>query len=443
MATLPIDSTSTQSEASHPTTAIEEQPLVKTSADLKRMMFLISAGLFITAAGEPGVIGSLPFRFLFKDQFHWDAAQQANFFAIATFAWYFKPLAGLLCDSFPLFGTRRRSYLILSSAAAGLCWVLFALAPKTYAAFFWLMIVLNAMIVITSTVIGGLLVEAGQEGGATGRLASVRYAIDNIIGVIMGPLGGWLATHAFGLTAGIGAVLLCGMVPIALFFLKEPRTATVNTQVWRNAAAQFRTILRSGTMWAAAVLLFFVFISPGFGTALTYYQSDVLKFSTEFIGMLGALSSVGGIIATALYAYYCRKFSLKTLLSIGILLNSISSLLYLGYHSRSLAIAIETSNGFFAVLGVLPLFDLAARATPHGSESFGYALLMSVYNIAAFAVSNPLGSWLYELHTPLWHHNLTNLVWLNSGTSLIALILIPFLPRVLLNRREGETTAAG
>ena len=66
---------------------------------------------------------------------------------------------------------------------------------------------------------------------------------------------------------------------------------------------------------------------------------------------------------------------------------------------------------------------------------------MSVYNIAVFAVSNPLGSWLYELKLPLWHHNLTSLVWLNTATSLIALLLIPFLPRVLLNRREGETTA--
>ena len=440
MASPPLDSVNTPPEPSPAAESLSASPLVKSQADLKRMMFLISVGLFITAAGQPGVIGALPFRFLFKNQFHWDAAQQANFFAIATFAWYFKPLAGLLCDSFPLFGTRRRAYMIISSVGAGVCWVLFAFAPKTYTNFFWLMIVLNAMMVIMSTVIGGMLVEAGQEGGATGRLASVRYAIDNIISVIVGPLGGWLAARAFGLTAGIGAFLLFAMVPITVFFLKEPRTATVNTQVWRNAAVQFRTILRSGTMWAAAVLLFFVFIAPGFGTALTYYQTDVLHFSTEFIGMLGAFGGIGGIIATALYAYYCRKLSLKPLLIIGILLNAASSMLYLWYHSRNLAIAIDFSNGFFAVLGVLPLFDLAARATPHGSESFGYALLMSVYNIAVFAVSNPLGSWLYELKLPFWHHNLTSLVWLNTATSLIALLLIPFLPHVLLNRREGETT---
>jgi predicted MFS family arabinose efflux permease len=292
--------------------------------------------------------------------------------------------------------------------------------------------------VITSTVIGGLLVEAGQEGGATGRMASLRYAMDGVIGVITGPLGGWLAARAFGLTAGIGACLLFSMVPITLIFLKEPPVAKRNMQVWRNAAWQLWDILHSGTMWAAAVLLFFVFIAPGFGTALTYYQTDVLHFKPEFIGILQALGGIGGLLATGLYAIYCRKLTLKPLLLMGILLNALSSLLYLAYHSSSQAIFIDFSNGFLGVLGVLPLFDLAARATPKGSESFGYALLMSVYNLAIFAVSNPLGSRLYELADPFWHHNLMRLVWLNTGTSLIALVLVPFLPRVLLSKREGE-----
>jgi hypothetical protein len=436
MPSSPLNSSESNTEELVP--ELEPPPIITSAADLRRTIFLISVGLFITSIGQPSVIGNLPFRFLFKNQFHWDAEQQANFFAIATFAWYFKPVAGLICDSFPLFGTRRRAYLMYSSALAGVCWLLFIVAPRTYAAFFWLTVVLNTMMVITSTVIGGVLVEAGQEGGATGRLASVRYAVDNIISIIVGPLGGWLADRAFGLTAGIGAFLLLSMVPATIFLLREPPVAKRNLEVWSNAAAQFRIILRSGTMWAAAALLFLVFVAPGFGIVLNYYQSDVLHFDNQFIGYLQALGGIGGILATGLYAVYCRKLTLKPLLIIGILMNALSSLLYIWYHSRNLAMVIDFSNGFFGILGILPLFDLAARATPKGSESFGYALLMSVYNLAVFAVSNKLGSHLYELHNPLWHHNLTRLVWLNTGTSLIALVLVPFMPRVLLDKREGE-----
>jgi predicted MFS family arabinose efflux permease len=421
---------------------VKTVPLVRSPKDLRRMFFLISAGLFITSMGQPGVIGQLPFLFLFKNEFHFNAAQQANFFAIATFAWYLKPLSGLLCDSFPLFGTRRRSYLLVSAAVAGLAWSLFAIAPRTYASFFWLMVVLNAAMVIASTTIGGILVEAGQEGGATGRLASVRYGIDGVINVIAGPVGGWLAARAFGFTAGIGALLLFSLVPLTLGFVREERGAARNLEVWSAAAVQFRLILRSKTMWAAAALLLFVFMAPGFGIALRYYQQDVLKFSTVFIGRLQALSGIGGILATILYAVLCRKLLLRPLLLVGILLNAISSILYLWYQSPLSAMVIDTSNGFLGVLGILPLFDLAARATPRGSESFGYALLMSVYNIAVFAISNPIGSWLYELPSAGWHHNLTRLIWLNTGTSLIALVLVPFLPQVLLTHREGQASSA-
>jgi MFS family permease len=406
------------------------------------MYFLVSAGLFITTLGQTGVIGQLPFRFLFKNQFHFNAAQQANFFAIATFAWYLKPLAGLLCDSFPLFGTRRRSYLILASAVAGLAWSLFAIAPRSYATFFWLMVMLNSAMVIASTTIGGILVEVGQEGSATGRLASLRYGIDGVINVIAGPLGGYLAARAFGWTAGIGAVLLFTLVPVTVVLVKEQPLARRNLEVWSAAAIQFRLILKSKTMWAAALLLLFVFMAPGFGIALNYYQQDVLQFSTEFIGRLQALAGIGGILATVLYAYLCRKVDLKPLLLGGILLNAFGSLLYLGYRSPGNAMVIDSVNGFLGILGVLPLFDLAARATPKGSESFGYALLMSVYNVAVFAISNPLGSWLYERPGIGWHHNLSRLIWLNAGTSLVALILVPLLPRILLAQREGASPSS-
>jgi hypothetical protein len=424
-----------------PTADAGAAPLVRTPADLRRMFFLISAGLFITSLGQPGVIGQLPFRFLFKNQFHLNAAEQANFFAVATFAWYLKPIAGLLCDSFPLFGSRRRSYLILASVLAGLTWSLFAIAPRSYATFFWLMVSLNAAMVVASTSIGGLLVEAGQEGHATGRLASLRYAIDGVIYVVAGPLGGWLAARAFGWTAGLGAMLLFLLVPVTIVLVKEPRLARRNLAVWAAAAAQFRLILRSKTMWTAAALLLFVYMAPGLGIAMNYYQEDVLRFNTTFIGRLQALSGMGSIVATGLYAYFCRRLLLKHLLWGGILLNAISSLPYLWYRSPQSAMIIDTTSGFLATLGLLPLFDLAARATPKGSESFGYSLLLSVFNIAVFAISYPVGSWLYELPGVGWHHKIDRLIWLNAGTSLLALVLVPLLPRILLTQRDGEISA--
>src|SRR5919108_6657815 len=47
-------------------------------------------------------------------------AQVATFGTIALVPWLIKPVYGMISDSFPLFGRRRKSYLLLTSALATL-----------------------------------------------------------------------------------------------------------------------------------------------------------------------------------------------------------------------------------------------------------------------------------------------------------------------------------
>jgi len=46
------------------------------------------------------------------------AGQVADFFFITTIPWLIKPVYGLVSDFFPLWGRRRKSYLLLTSAVA-------------------------------------------------------------------------------------------------------------------------------------------------------------------------------------------------------------------------------------------------------------------------------------------------------------------------------------
>src|SRR5499433_4620526 len=47
------------------------------------------------------------------------AGQVADFFFISTIPWLIKPVYGLLSDFVPLWGRKRKSYLLLTSAVAG------------------------------------------------------------------------------------------------------------------------------------------------------------------------------------------------------------------------------------------------------------------------------------------------------------------------------------
>lgn len=415
----------------------KEEP-VAPPGEFQRLIALIGLGLFITTIAQPKSIGNLPFLFLFKNKMHLNALQIASFWAVSNFAWYLKPFAGFLCDGFPLFGTRRKWYLILSAGLGGLLWTVYAFLPVSYAPFLWLTVALACMMVVASTTLGGIMVEQGQKYGANGRLASLRQGLEGVMGLIVGPLGGWLAARAFGITVGIGAALLLSLVPVTLLFLREPVTAKRDTDVWKNILAQLKNVFGSRTMWAAAGLLFFVFLAPGFGTPLQFYQIDTLKFSSTFMGWLGVYDGIGGIIGSVIYATFCRKVNLRLMLTLGIVINASGTLLYLFYHSAATAQIITFSNGILGAIAVLPLFDLAARATPKGSESFGFSLMMSVRNVTLFVISELIGSYLYSnLQWPF-----VRLVWLNAGSTALVLLLIPFLPAALMRLKEGETAAA-
>jgi len=158
--------------------------------ELVRSAFLIGSGVFATTLAQPAVI-KLPLQNLLKTDLHVAPEGMAVFFAVSALAWYFKPLAGILSDSFPLFGTRRRHYLLFSATTAAVLWLLVGLVPRSYGSLLGAVVAMNAMLVMGSTVVGGLLVEAGQRYGATGRLTSARYFVMNVCLLLGGPLGGF------------------------------------------------------------------------------------------------------------------------------------------------------------------------------------------------------------------------------------------------------------
>ena len=403
--------------------------------DLRRDLIFIAYAVFITTLAQDKVLGNLPIKFWLKNDLGVTKTQLASFWFWAGLAWYVKPLFGLIIDSFPLFGTRRRWWMIGSSILAAGAWGLVSLGRHQYSTMLWGEILLGVLMVVASTIMGALLVEAGQRNGATGRVSSVREFVSGACALIAGPVGGWLATRAFGLTAGIGAGLLISLAAVAFFLLPEKPVAKRNERVWVEAGQQLKLVFASKTLWSAAGLLVLFFFSPGFSTPLFYRQTNLLHFSPNFLGTgLTLASSIAAMVGAATYGLICRRFNLRFMLYVGIVLNTVGGLLYYGYHpTHFVAIYIEIASGFLGTLGVLPLYDLATRATPRGGEAMGYALMMAARNVALFG-ADVVGSWLQDsLHMP-WNV----LVVLNAGTTALCLIVIPFLPGLLMKHREGE-----
>src|SRR5205085_2507663 len=159
-------------------------------------------------------------------------------------------------------------------------------------------------------------------------------------------------------------------------------------------------------------------------------------FTPQFLGWLALVRGTTGLVGAGLYGFMCKRISLNRLLIIGIVLHVLGSLTFLFYLSEPVAIQVEAAYGFCYTLAVLPIFDLAARATPEGCEAMGLALIMSLWNVAN-ALSDILGSWLFGQH----HVEFLGLVWLNALTTLCVLPFLRLVPARLVTLPHAEAVS--
>jgi folate/biopterin transporter len=68
-------------------------------------------------------LSDLAISYLYKDDFGMSPAQVAVALGISDIPWIIKPIWGMISDSIPLFGYRRRSYLILLGLLGALCYI--------------------------------------------------------------------------------------------------------------------------------------------------------------------------------------------------------------------------------------------------------------------------------------------------------------------------------
>lgn len=179
-------------------------------------------------------------------------------------------------------------------------------------------------------------------------------------------------------------------------------------------------------------MMLLIFLAPGYNSLLSVIQIKQLHFTPHQMGVLtsdGAACAVAGTIA---YGLACRRFDLRPFLAVGIILNVVSTLLVFFYNSFHAALIIVTVDSFMGTLAVLPVYDLAARATPRGCEAMGFSLMMAVRNVALFG-SNLAGAWAAEKYHVSFH---TMLV-INAAFTACVLFLVPYIPAALVARRDG------
>ncbi|HEX4129805.1 MAG TPA: MFS transporter [Pirellulales bacterium] len=366
------------------------------SPTVRRLGPLLAAMYFIQGIGEPsdGLLAQ-PMMSLLRS---WQRSPQeiATFSAALVLPWALKPLYGLLVDSVPLFGSRRKSYLIASSLLSTIGFAaLYVYAPQEPAP--WLLLACLLVpalgVAFADVVIDALMVEFGQPTGTTGQLQSIQWSAIYAAAIITSLAGGELSQRAmYRLPLLICAVFSGAMLWMAVRLVEPPAIAATARTDQYHAAPR-------GSAWPLLLVLgTFIFLwhfNPFCGAVLYLHLTSGLGLSESFVGTSNAIAAVTALAACGLYAAYCRRLSARQLIHVSIGLGVIGTLCYAAVDGERSACIAAALFGFASTVATLAMLDLTAQVCPLAWAATVFATMMAVANLSMM-LSTHLGGAMYQ-----------------------------------------------
>jgi predicted MFS family arabinose efflux permease len=411
-------------------------PEAKTA--INRLLLFFALVYVVEGLGQIVGLISQPLNFYLKEVQGFTPLQITGFVTVFNLPWIVKPVYGLISDFVPLFGYRRKSYLIIANlaAVAGYYWVTRLVAPNDL--LLALLLTAYAM-AISSTLCGAVLVENGQRLHESGAFVNQQWLWFNIASMAAAVGGGQLVEHlapasALHIAAGIVAVAPLAVVVGTLVLIREKRMPA-NVAGMKDTLRGLVTAFKRRQLWIVAGFIFLYYFSPGLSTPLYFHMTDELKFSQGYIGILGSIAAAGWIVAALLYRWLFQSLTLKQMLNLSIALGTITTAAYLLLSNEAAAAIINFCAGFSAMLATVATLTLAADYCPPRAEGFSFAVLMSIINLANTLADNA-GSFLYS---HVFENRLPPLVIMSAAFTAFAFVLVPLLR--LGDKRQGDPVA--
>ncbi|KAF4705826.1 hypothetical protein FOZ63_030672, partial [Perkinsus olseni] len=270
-----------------------------------------------------------------KEDLLMSPATSALVWGISRIPWLLKPLLAFTSDSIPIFGYRRKPYLIGSAGVHILSLGLLSLchAPHSIVLPLLCLSLRSTVRAWTAAISQAILVEDNQGGG--------REAINNIVadffwvravGIVISSYGTGLLLEVFKPHV---VFVLFGIFPattcITTWFMHEERVHVGRGGVERglqvdasdapsfgdHLSKQYNEVAAAlgtnSTLTASLVNFFFYMSGPNYDQALYYYYIDKLGFSPEIMGQVQMFKGTARLTGPLLYKFFLSRVSFKTL----------------------------------------------------------------------------------------------------------------------------------
>jgi predicted MFS family arabinose efflux permease len=379
--------------------------------------------LIQTYGSNPGLFG-LPLTIYLKESLQLSPAQLASFSSLVFTPWMIRPLYGIIGDAIPIFGYQFKSYFFICyTLALGVFLGLAGIQSYTINLLAIAITLVNLSIAFSDVLTDKIMVVQGRIFDNTAALQAAQWTALGFGKALLYYISGWLAQNstlaiAFGINAIVPLIGLVGTFVLLRDEKKQEKKVLVKTSLkslW--SAVKSRQFL---AVVGFIACLEFTLVPPLVNYIIYYYQ-DVLSFDKQSLGVLGTYEAIANALGAIVFGIFSLKISRPLLLNMAIGLTAISTLGFLFISNMQSAILVSIFFGFFAMIAMLGVLEIAARACPVGAEGSAYALLMSVY-IFAKQPGPIFGGYLYASGVAP-----SVLVIISAGFTALCWFLIPLL----------------
>ncbi|MBD2606683.1 folate/biopterin family MFS transporter [Scytonema hofmannii FACHB-248] len=385
-----------------------------------------------------GILGlaRLAVSFFLKDELLLSPAEVSALMGIVMLPWVIKPVFGFISDGLPIFGYRRRPYLILSGILGAISWVSLATIVDTSWAATLAIALTSLSVALSDVIVDSLVVERarGESQAAAGSLQSLSWGTVALGGLITAYFSGMLLEHfttrnIFLITASFplivsGVAWLIAETPVSKTqpesqfpidakqrhvsaavqsgdcLTKEDNNSS-NSPTIKHQLQQLSKAVSQKTIWLPTAFLFILLAMPSADSAFFFFSTNELHFQPEFLGRVRLVTSIASLIGIWIFQRFLKSVPFRVIFGWSTVISTVlgmTMLLLVTHTNRALGIDDHWfsigDNLIIKVMGeiaYMPVLVLAARLCPPGVEATFFALLMSITNLGGL-VSHELGA---------------------------------------------------
>ena len=434
-------------------------------------------------------------RFYARDSLHYNPATVNFILSLAALPWIVKPLYGLLSDSVPIAGQRRRPYLLGGSCIAAASWLMIAACSPSTGLALTCVFMGQLGLVVSDVIADSLVVEhvkAHESRTDAGKLQSItvgcRFGGALLASFFSGSALEWVSPRVVFAATSVPLMLMVGIV--AVWFNEPPCTDPLyshvraerdfdggslmlesdsapccipHRQLSRRTALMLRlrrlmSGLRQPAVWRPTLFILLLNAMPSSSTVIFYFwtgttqralslphshpAAERLHFSPAFLSLTNSLRHSFGMLGTLMYRRWfrhvpLRRMVLRTVLAITLL--SAAQLILvtrlnvaMGMPDWLFVVSEDCVDSIVEALLLLPITVLAARLCPDGVEASMYASIISASN--AGNILSQLGGSAITAAFGVTMTNFDNLVWVTlvcTATIPLPLLVLRLIPPVM------------